>query len=119
MPLNKILIRQYGARNRKLKKYGYANYEDYLKSEEWREIKRKVESRGGHWKICEVCVSTEKIQLHHVRYSGIGKGNLNNLKPLCNSCHFKVHQITLKGKCGLKTAVRKLKKIHKRVKNLI
>lgn len=45
--------------------------------------------------VCAICGSTKKIHIHHIipfRYTE--DNSLNNLIPLCNSCHRKVEIIT-------------------------
>ncbi len=112
---NKLLIKTYGRRNKRLKRFGYKEYKDYLTSEEWKSVKRRLYERGikkGYWNVCWVCGTKKNIQIHHARYNMIGKGSIgSSLYPLCKSCHYKTHQIALKDKkVGLKGAMKKVKK---------
>lgn len=60
-------------------------YDELMRSKEWAAISsayRKDQS-------CCMCGSVENIEAHHVRYEGgrYGALDMNNLRPLCKTCH--------------------------------
>lgn len=86
---------QYASRNRKLKEKGYENYQEYLKSKEWRFIKDLIAERQlkkqKFWLECFVCRTTDKKLIPHHRKYKLKKG-LSGIVPVCNPCHFQIHQ---------------------------
>lgn len=112
--LNNIVIRQYGARNRNLKKLGFNSYEEYLLSDKWKQLRDYAESKG-FLKKCSVCGATKDLILHHRKYVYLLKPlkkQIRHLKTLCRSCHEEVHKMTERGKrYGLSTSVRRLRKL--------
>lgn len=75
----------YVERKGSLQEIGYANYHEYLQSEEWRRVRKEtLESRSG----CALC--TKKAdQVHHLSYD---TRTLLGQKPyhlvsLCGECH--------------------------------
>lgn len=69
-------------------------YAQYLQTTHWKETRDK---RVNEHRWCSVCKETEKLQVHHKRYSGRDGGSLlfkeqpSILVPLCSSCHRLVH----------------------------
>lgn len=68
------------------------NYDEFLQDPRWFAFRQFVFAVRGH--KCEVCGSTERLQVHHVGYK---KGLLpweytcNDVKVLCRNCHARVH----------------------------
>lgn len=55
-------------------------------NEQWRELKEEIKAERGA--KCDLCGSTENLDLHHLkarRYGG--KAVKENLQLLCRSCH--------------------------------
>lgn len=88
-------------------------YKDYLKSTHWKN-KRQEKLSDVEW--CQVCGSTDNLQVHHKRYgysdthqlvksgkiesgSILGKERVSHLLVLCPSCHRLTHHY-FKGKIG-------------------
>lgn len=88
---------QYGRRNKRLKELGYSSYQEYLKSEDWQNIKIEWEKRKiknpKHWGKCQICETTERLVLHHLKYGKVEKLTFSKFMTLCNSCHNEVHKI--------------------------
>lgn len=64
-------------------------YTKYLLTQHWQNIrKQKLELNP----ICEKCGSSQKLNIHHQSYRGLGKEKINNLITLCEKCHSKLHQ---------------------------
>ena len=79
----------YTSRNLILKKLGFENYSDYLKSDLWKSIRKKVYSQKGDQ--CCLC-ENKATELHHHRYAKddlTGK-RTKNIKPICHECHEKI-----------------------------
>ena len=66
------------------------SYQDYLKSNHWKEL-RKQYRESSLPKYCLVC-KNPNFQLHHRSYVRLGKEELLDLIPLCGKCHWKVHE---------------------------
>jgi len=66
-------------------------YEDYLKTDYWREVSSKVKERAGY--RCQVCNSPEDLEAHHRTYSHRGDelNHLEDLTCLCRRCHHGHH----------------------------
>ena len=60
-------------------------YDDYLKSEEWR-VKRYVTLELAEHR-CQVCYSDKELHVHHRTYKNFGKEHHSDLTVLCNHCH--------------------------------
>ena len=72
---------------------GGMEYEAYLKSDEWLQIKAKAATRP-YYQQCLKCGSTENLNLHHQTYIYIGtKTPMKELIALCGDCHVQVHRI--------------------------
>lgn len=61
------------------------DYESYLLSAEWRE-RRAERIRFANGK-CEMCYSTERIEVHHRTYEHLGAELMTDLLVLCADCH--------------------------------
>lgn len=103
----------YETRSNKLNENGYKNYQEYLRSEEWVQIKSNIRKRkGAKWNFCNVCGSDKNLDIHHSSYKVIGTINPGNtVKILCRECHYSVHSIQKENKSlDLYQAFRVLKK---------
>ena len=71
-------------------------YDEYLHSEYWHEVSRRVKERGDY--RCQVCNSPHDLQAHHRTYEHRGNElqNLNDLICLCQRCHATFHGKTVK-----------------------
>lgn len=64
-------------------------YLAYLKSNEWRCVRRIALHAAGH--RCQLCASTNKLQVHHKTYENIERETLDDVIVLCGICHSKFH----------------------------
>jgi hypothetical protein len=66
------------------------NYDDYIKSPQWRQIRAMMLNRFGK---CQLCSSTQNLEVHHNSYEHIGceKEHLEDLVVLCHDCHAVFH----------------------------
>ena len=67
----------------------------YLKSFHWRKFKAKLRA-DGYLKRCYICGTdgkemNEGIEPHHISYKNIGKETADDIVPLCETCHDRVH----------------------------
>lgn len=110
--MRKLVINQYIARNRILKKNN-TTYEEYLRSDLWKHI-RSIHLSKELNKQCYVCGSDKYIQVHHKGYTKIFDTRINvqlsKLVTLCGECHLKVHELCETKGYGLGQSVRKLRK---------
>lgn len=68
-------------------------YKEYLKSDEWKNIRELVLERDSH--KCILCDSNKNLNIHHKNYKHIYDeiNNLECLITLCNKCHAKFHDL--------------------------
>jgi len=69
----------------------WSNYSRYLKSPEWRALRKRLyKDRGGK---CEDCGKKLKshYHAHHRTYARMGCESLDDLTLLCTGCHQKRH----------------------------
>lgn len=81
--------RTYASRDQILRGMGYNSYQEYLKSDLYALIRRKVFAQKGA--NCRVC-SKQATELHHNRYSRkelTGK-SVKFINPICRECHEKI-----------------------------
>lgn len=67
------------------------DYSFYLDSEKWDLIRNAVIQRD---KVCSVCGSEKRLQVHHVRYISRKEediSNIDHLTLLCEKCHKTTH----------------------------
>lgn len=69
------------------------NYEDYLRSTDWRKKKEEAIKRDGH--RCRVCNGKTKLQVHHRTYARLYDEELSDLTTLCEKCHTIFHKYSL------------------------
>jgi hypothetical protein len=67
------------------------NYQEYLKSDYWKEIREKVYKRDNY--KCKLCGSKENICVHHSTYDNLGNEILDDLITICKHCHNAFHKI--------------------------
>lgn len=65
------------------------NYNDYLRSKEWKLIKEKIILRD---KCCRRCGNNKELQVHHITYKNIFNERPSDLFTLCRSCHEEEHE---------------------------
>ncbi|MBO7714614.1 MAG: HNH endonuclease [Methanobrevibacter sp.] len=63
------------------------NYEKYLQSEEWRQLRKYVIERDD--KKCWICGGAENLCVHHLWYPE--EDTPDNLVTLCKRCHSDLH----------------------------
>jgi len=63
-------------------------YSEYLRSPEWRKLRRAVLERENH--KCQRC-KEKATHVHHLHYGHIFHEELDDLEALCVDCHRKVH----------------------------
>lgn len=69
-----------------------AEYQEYLNSDHWKQIRLKALERAGN--KCQLCSSKENLNVHHNTYKNRGHEDLNDLVVLCRKCHAKFHDKT-------------------------
>jgi len=61
---------------------------DYLKSDHWKELKKK---KFLYNPCCQRCNSIHVLDVHHKRYKNLYDVSLRDLIVLCRGCHKKIH----------------------------
>lgn len=82
--------RKFSAFQRKLRRLGFKNYAQYLRSDHWKSVKQRY-ANSKQPKIC-ACCGDPKYQLHHKTYERLGKEHLKDFLPLCDCCHRQFHR---------------------------
>lgn len=70
----------------------WAWYDNYLRSPEWREKRKRVLRRANG--ECEGCGDNYAVQVHHLTYEHVGDEFLWELRAVCPACHERVHANT-------------------------
>lgn len=63
--------------------------EGYLLSSKWQEKRRSILMRAGY--KCELCGSTDRLDVHHLTYERVRYERPDDLQALCRSCHDRQH----------------------------
>ena len=64
-------------------------YSRYLQTIHWRTV-RKYALENARF-CCQLCNSTERLEVHHKTYERIGNEDLSDVIVLCRACHAKFH----------------------------
>ncbi len=65
------------------------SYADYLKSEQWQQLRLKVLQRDGF--RCQGCLAARATEVHHKTYSHARREFCFELISLCDACHRRLH----------------------------
>ena len=65
------------------------SYQDYLKSEQWQQLRLKVLQRDGF--RCQCCLAARAPEVHHKTYSNARREIAFELVSLCRDCHRRLH----------------------------
>jgi hypothetical protein len=85
---------------KQLRRYGYASYEEYLRSPEWRERKRRMNLP----KKCWICKTTKDLCAHHKSYDHICRERRGDIIVLCDDHHKGTHAYAYKHRIRLEEA---------------
>lgn len=77
------------------------NWERYLLSPHWRELKLEKFRRSE--KRCFNCMSTKKIECHHIRYREFTDCTPEDLIVLCEGCHYTLHAVLKRNKLPIES----------------
>ena len=67
----------------------WARYNEYLRSDAWRERRQLVLERAGG--LCEGCRKRPACDVHHATYEHLYDELLFELLAVCRDCHKKIH----------------------------
>ena len=79
-------------KNKQPKKH--SEYSEQLKDERWKAFRWFVMKVRGN--ECEICKSTNNLQVHHIEYIKNAKAweyNVNQVMVVCRDCHKQIHNI--------------------------
>ena len=88
--------------------FDFKKYEEYLKSEIWKESRKRFISKQKKLE-CFCCKLNTNLQVHHRTYARLGKEYLTDLVLLCGDCHKKTHSLAGLNPKNLYNAHRKLR----------
>lgn len=77
-------------RKREKDRQWHAWYDEYLRSDEWKQRRHQVLQRAGG--MCEGCLKRSATQVHHLTYDRVGKEMLFDLVAICDICHGQIHE---------------------------
>ena len=69
-----------------------SEYQEYIKSQEWQEVRQKIFKRDNF--RCVKCGASKNLQVHHITYENLGEEKYADLVTLCNDCHNATHNMT-------------------------
>lgn len=77
----------YAERSRIVRSLGFKEYENYLSSRLWRNIRQAVIRKSGG--RCVRCKSADTLQVHHRRYThqNLSGDSTDDMMALCRLCH--------------------------------
>jgi hypothetical protein len=64
-------------------------YSEYLKTEHWLKVRQEALDRSRS--KCQLCASTNRLEVHHNTYDSKGKELPEDVIVLCRKCHSKHH----------------------------
>ena len=77
-------------RQRTAGKIWWREYNAYLQTEEWKELRRVVLERDDY--ECQGCLEKRAEHVHHLHYKNVGNELICDLVSLCVACHEKTHR---------------------------
>jgi hypothetical protein len=97
---NKLTDKQVETRKRMIRKNGKrtvargAEYFVYIRSDAWRETKRRYMLSGMPKDCCRCGRAWERsFELHHMTYKNLGCEKLTDLRLVCRECHQRIHDL--------------------------
>ncbi len=80
----------YKERDKVLKKMGFSTYKDYLKSELWSGIRKRVLERDRNH--CRFCKNRKATTAHHKRYfwNDLNGITIKRIISVCHRCHYRL-----------------------------
>jgi hypothetical protein len=66
------------------------SHQQYLKSSQWKEIRKKVLKRDDY--TCQGCLENPAVDVHHITYNNWQNEFMFELISLCRECHTRVHK---------------------------
>ena len=67
------------------------SYQEYLKSEQWQQLRLKVLQRDLH--LCQGCLAQPACEVHHTTYRHVRSVFCFELVSLCRDCHRRLHGV--------------------------
>lgn len=65
-------------------------YKEYLKTDHWNNL--RIEAYSCYDKKCQICDSTVRLNVHHLKYGNWFKTTVSNLRVVCEACHYDIHK---------------------------
>jgi len=92
-------------------------YKNYLKSNHWYLLKKRVDKTH-----CSICYTEEKpLDVHHLWYRDLFTVKPKHLRALCRKCHYMFHDLQNEGKLPVSynNGVPQFRVLFRRAKKLI
>lgn len=74
----------------------WAQYNEYLTTEKWRDKRRRVLERDDY--MCQACLKRHATDVHHLTYERVFNEPLFDLVSVCTPCHEELHPHMKEGK---------------------
>lgn len=74
-------------------------YQEYLKSDHWRNLRSK---KFAGSRVCGICRGRSELQVHHLFYKNLYDCDTTDLRVLCKRCHFFAHDLMREGRLVFK-----------------
>jgi len=74
-----------------LREMARENYSEYLQTNHWQAVRLERLKIDGF--RCVVCLSREKLNVHHIDYSSLGDEKMEHLVTLCREHHKAQHEV--------------------------
>jgi hypothetical protein len=69
------------------------NYNDYLRSKHWRNLKTRYRN-SGRPEVCGICGCGGKgLHFHHKSYKRLGREYITDVAIMCEKCHSYLHYL--------------------------
>lgn len=88
---NEETKRKQDAANKEIQDLKSMLYKDYLETDHWKQLRKRKLRLSGY--KCQICASTEDLNVHHNTYENRGCEKDEDLVVLCNECHKRHHNI--------------------------
>lgn len=100
-------VSAYRDRTKTLTQLGFKDYQEYLESFTWHNVRKKVFAAKGN--KCSCCKSKKAWQIHHSDYSTetLSGESIEHLHPICRKCHREIEHDDNGNKLSLEDANRK------------
>jgi len=85
------MIKTNGHIERGLGRLKCASIESYIRTGRWKRFCKRYFGANRRIGLCRGCLRESELQLHHCTYERLGRELLDDVIPVCDECHKKIH----------------------------